>query len=272
MSSKTRNRHSRQLPRTITKAQFNSVIAQIDTDRQAGRRDRLAFLVMYYAGLRIAETVSLVGNDVTPTKRGGRIDVREGKGSKARSVTIPKVLYDEIDAWLTELPSRFKPLLPAFKGSNKGGAISQRYLRATLARLSDSAGVLKTNRDGSGAPLNPHVLRHSYATNLLSKGLSLREVQYQLGHSSIATTEIYTHIQNDQLDERIARALDDDRHVDPTIAESENSLLDRAYRDVMGELSPQAAISRRQFSELVELASMMSPEVAIRRLAEVATT
>lgn len=272
MSLKTRNRYSRQLPRTITKEDFHRITSTIDIDRQAGRRDRCAFLVMYYAGLRVTETVSLVRNDITPTKRGGRINVREGKGNKARSVTIPKLLYNEIDTWGDELTSRFKPLFPSFKGVRKGDAVSPRYLRSTLAKLSEAAEVFKTNRDGSRAPINPHMLRHSYATNLLSKGLSLREVQYQLGHSSIATTQIYTHIQDDQLEDRIAKALDDDRHVDPTIAESEESRLDRAYRDVMGEVSPQGALTKRQFTELVEYARTLTPEIALQRLAQAAAS
>ena len=244
----------------------------IDIDRQAGRRDRCAYLVMYFAGLRVAETTSLVRNDVTPTKRGGRINVREGKGNKARSVTIPKLLYNEIDAWSDELTSRFKPLFPSFKGTRKGDAVSPRYLRSTLAKLSEAAEVFKTNRDGSRAPINPHMLRHSYATNLLSKGLSLREVQYQLGHSSIATTQTHTPTRDDQRDERIAKALDHDRHVDPTVAESETSRLDRAYRDVMCEVSPQAALTKRQFTELVEYASTLTPEVALEQLARAAAS
>lgn len=270
MSTETRNRYSRQLPRTITRDQFKRLMSLVDIDRQAGRRDRCAFLVMYYSGLRVAETVSLVRNDVTETQKGGRINVRDGKGSKARSVSIPRVLYEEIDVWGSELPSRFKPLFPSFKGRTKGRAVSDRYLRSVIADLSNEAGILKTKRDGSGAPLNPHILRHSYATEVLSRGMSLKELQHQLGHASIVTTQIYLHIQNDQLDDRISTVFDDDRHVDPVVAESQESSLDRVYRDIMGEVSPQAALTKRQFKELVEHASRLSPERALRELNAVA--
>lgn len=187
----------------------------------------------------------MVRGDARRTSIGGVIDVRHGKGNKPRAVVIPPDLMSVIEDWEKDLAGQILVLFPSLQGPKKGNPISGRYMRQVLADLSRKAGVFKITPDGSRAPINPHVLRHSYATSLLSSGLSLRELQHQLGHSSILTTEIYTHIQNDQLAERIRLALDENQHVDPMIAESNRSALERRITDALGDApgrSPQERV------------------------------
>lgn len=269
MSSRGRNRTYKQLPKTITKEQYQRLISLIDVDRPSGRRNRCALDVMYWAGLRLSETLSLVRHDVTETNHGGRIRV-VGKGSKERSIPIPKRLYDRVDVWGEELSSQFKPLFPSVQARWCGRSVSPRYIREVLADLSTRAQVFKISGYGERSPINPHMLRHSYATRGLSKGLTLREIQVLLGHSSITTTQIYTHVENEQFEGRISRAFDDDEHLDPGVAESETDKLDRAFRAVMGELTPQGALAERQIEEILRLAAKISPEQAIEHLAAVA--
>lgn len=205
---------------------------------------------MWLAGLRVGEVLALVKGDTKATKRGGRIDVRNGKGAKARNVFIPKSLEQEIKAWETELPSGYRYLFPALKGERVDKPMSDRALRLALAKLSVIADVHKVTRDGIPQPLNPHILRHSYATNLLSRGLSLREVQHQLGHASISTTEIYTHVQNDQLADRIQIALDENRHVDSIVAQSEEQALEKRVDAAIGE-RPGRSVQERILLDLI---------------------
>jgi integrase/recombinase XerD len=265
MSPTTRNRTYQQLPKTITKKEYLRLTSLIDVDRPAGRRNRCALDVMYWAGLRVSEALNLVRHDVTETNHGGRIRV-VGKGSKERSVPIPKRLYDRVDAWGEELTSQFRPLFPGLQARWSGRSVSPRYMREVLADLSTEAQVFKIRGYGERAPINPHMLRHSYATRGLSKGLTLREIQVLLGHGSITTTQIYTHVENEQFESRISRAFDDDEHLDPGAAESEADRLDRAFRAVMGELTPQGALAERQIKEILGLAAQVSPEKAIEQL------
>lgn len=258
----------RQLPRTITEDEFRKVIAQIDTDRPAGRRDRCALRVMWLAGLRISEVLALVKGDTKAMKRGGRINVRDGKGGIPRSVFIPRMLLEEIMTWQWELPTESRFLFPAMKGKPVDKPMSDRGLRLALAKLSVLSGVYKINPDGSEAPLNPHVLRHSYATNLLSRGLSLREVQHLLGHASISTTEIYTHIQDEQLAERIQIAFDQGRHVDPVIAESEKAALKERVDAALGEAPGRTTQERILLDLISKDIARLGLEEALSRLTE----
>jgi len=222
---------------------------------------------MWLAGLRVSEVLDLVKGDTQATKKGGRISVRNGKGGKARSVFIPSVLEEEIRAWESELPANSKFLFPALKGEQVDRPMSDRALRLVLAKLSVIADVSKIGRDGKEQPINPHVLRHSYATNLLSRGLSLREVQHQLGHESIATTEIYTHIQNDQLADRIQIALGEGRHVDPVVANGDHVALERRVQTALGEPVGQS-IHERVLLELVARdVARLGLDEALKRLA-----
>jgi integrase/recombinase XerD len=148
------------------------------------QRDRLIVLVGLYLGLRVSEMTKLRVEDVDLVER--LAFVRQGKGDKDRYVPIPAGLVAPLRAWMGARQEGW--LFPSRQG---GGRLASRTVQLLIKRLAAAAGI-------AGATLarkcTPHKLRHSYATRLLEAGATIREVQELLGHSSVATTEIYTHV------------------------------------------------------------------------------
>lgn len=149
------------------------------------RKHRTVALVLYGAGLRIREALALELRDIDSERM--VITVRHGKGDQDRQVALSEVLLGELrEYWRAYRPSRC--LFPG-KDPNKPLVAStiQRALKAARVR----AGISK--------PAGPHVLRHSYATHLLESGTDLRVIQTLLGHRSVRTTQIYTHVTTERL-------------------------------------------------------------------------
>jgi len=155
-------------------------------DTPAGRRDRAAVELLYAAGLRVGELVGLDLGDVRLSQRVLRV---RGKGRKERIVPFGRPAAAALEAYL---PTRAKwrrrsegvdePLFV----NQRGGRLSDRSVR----RLLDAA----VRRSADLAHLHPHALRHAFATHLLEAGMDLRAIQELLGHSSLATTQIYTRV------------------------------------------------------------------------------
>ena len=148
-------------------------------------RDRAMFELLYSSGLRLAELVSLDVGD-------GRLDLREGevtvtgKGAKTRTVPVGAKAREALAAWL---PAR-AGLAPAGEKALFVGARGARISRAVVgARLAAWA-----RRSGLAERVHPHMLRHSFATHMLQSSQDLRAVQELLGHASISTTQVYTHL------------------------------------------------------------------------------
>jgi len=264
-NSRNRPNH-RPLPRTLDEDQFRRLMAHQAVDTIAERRDRCAILTMWEAGMRIAETVSLSPGDIAASKDGTGLHVRKGKGERPRYVFIGENLAGELHTWVSELPAGTRALFPVLQGKGIGNPISTRYLRRIVASLSERSGVYKLGSDGESVPINPHMLRHSYATRLLSRGVSLREVQYQLGHRSIATTGIYTHIQNSQLAGRIQLALDDGRHVDSVVAAHHDQGLERRVARALGEREASSAAERVALASLARGVQELGVQEVLTRI------
>lgn len=181
----------RRLPKALSRAQVEAILAQPDTSTEAGIRDRAMLEVAYGAGLRVSELVGLQLNDLELEE--GFIRCR-GKGGKERLVP----LGSEARRWVGAYLGRSRPRYSRRAGethlflTQQGGAMTRQWFAKSLKRYARHAGV-------PAAKVSPHVLRHSFATHLLEGDADLRAVQAMLGHARIATTEVYTHVDRTRL-------------------------------------------------------------------------
>ncbi|WP_417556623.1 site-specific tyrosine recombinase XerD [Microbacterium sp.] len=180
----------RRLPKALTIEQVEQLLAAPSPDEPIGIRDRALLELLYATGARVSEAVSL---DVDDLAYGDVLRLR-GKGDKERIVPVGSYARAAVDAYLT----RVRPALAA-----KGSATSKLFLGARGAPLSRQSAWLvirsAAERAHITADVSPHTLRHSFATHLLQGGADVRVVQELLGHASVATTQIYTHVSVDTL-------------------------------------------------------------------------
>lgn len=168
------------LPKFLTYEKIQSSLDLIDTTTWIGLRDYALILFLYATGARISECLELSRGDI----EGEWLHIRHAKGEKERIVPIAKVSIDAIENYLNE------------SGFDKE-YIWCNYQGGKLSRIS----AYKITQKYLG--VSPHILRHSYATSLISGGADLRVVQELLGHSSLLTTQVYTHIQKQNLKETV---------------------------------------------------------------------
>ena len=178
------------LPKALTIDQVERLLAAPSADEPIGIRDRALLELLYATGARVSEAVGL---DVDDLAHGDVLRLR-GKGSKERIVPVGSYARAALDAYLT----RVRPQLAA-----KGRASARLFLGARGAPLSRQSAWLiirsAAERAQITAEISPHTLRHSFATHLLQGGADVRVVQELLGHASVATTQIYTHVSVDTL-------------------------------------------------------------------------
>jgi integrase/recombinase XerC len=148
-------------------------------------RDKAMFELAYSSGLRLAELVSLDLAHADAIRRDGEVTVT-GKGGKTRSVPVGAKARTAIETWLRSRAVLARPEVPALFVGARGERIAAGVVRARLAQWARRAGL--------PVHVHPHVLRHSFATHLLQSSGDLRAVQEMLGHSSISTTQVYTHL------------------------------------------------------------------------------
>lgn len=184
------------LPEVLTVAEIDAMIAAIDPAKDEAQRDRAMMETLYGCGLRVSELVNLEMSRVYASE--GYLIVR-GKGDKERMVPMSDTSVAEITAWLDD-----RQRLPVKPGEENILFLNRRGHRLTRQRafqivkgLAEAAGIRKT--------ISPHTLRHSFATHLLEGGANLRAIQQMLGHESIATTQIYIHLDSSALRDDIMR-------------------------------------------------------------------
>ena len=182
------------LPEVLSTEEVDMLENAIDCSKWEGQRNRAIIEVLFSCGLRVSELVSLKLSDLYLRER--YIHVM-GKGSKARLVPISSRAIKELDYWFMDRQAmKIKPGEEDFVFLNRRGAHLTRVMILIMIKdAAVAAGIRKT--------ISPHTLRHSFATALLEGGADLRAIQAMLGHESIGTTEIYTHIDMSTLREQI---------------------------------------------------------------------
>jgi len=179
----------RRLPSFLSIEEMNRLLQTPDLTTPQGKRDRAFIELLYASGLRVSELVSL---DVEQIELGSREIRVIGKGSKERMVLIGKPAAKALDTYI----NKGRPELLGNKRSNtlflnyRGGRLTERSVQSILEEYSRTAGIDKK--------VHPHMLRHSFATHLLDRGADLRVVQELLGHASLSSTQIYTHVSKSQ--------------------------------------------------------------------------
>lgn len=172
------------LPRPVTPDDAENLAEMVRADAAEewiGARDRAVLLLMYGAGLRIAEALSLNGADAVL----GEVLRVTGKGNKQRVVPILPVVRDAVEEYAARCPFPLPKEEPLFRGA-KGGPLGQGMVQKAMARARIMLGLPPS--------ATPHALRHSFATHLLSAGADLRSLQELLGHASLGSTQIYTKV------------------------------------------------------------------------------
>lgn len=179
----------RKLPDTLSPEEVISIIEAIDRSKPEGERNKAILEVLYGCGLRVSELIHLKISDIHFKE--GFLSVT-GKGNKQRLIPLGSHALKQIRIYLEQV----RPHLPVKRGhedyiflNNKGQRLSRVMIFYIVRDLAEKAGIHKT--------ISPHTFRHSFATHLVEGGADLRAVQEMLGHSSILTTEIYTHLDRD---------------------------------------------------------------------------
>lgn len=182
------------LPEVLSTAEVDMLEGSIDVSKWEGHRNRAIIEVLFSCGLRVSELVHLKLSDLFLQERYVRV---MGKGSKERLVPISSRAVKELGYWFADRNlMNIKPGEEDYVFLNRRGAhLTRTMILIMIKRQAVAAGIKKT--------ISPHTLRHSFATALLEGGADLRAIQAMLGHESIGTTEIYTHIDMTTLRQQI---------------------------------------------------------------------
>lgn len=189
-------RISRHLPDILSLEEIDMIISAIDPSTPKGLRDRAIVEVLYSCGLRVSEATSLRLSDLFFGE--GYIRVI-GKGDKERLIPISPVARERIHLYMDVREAKGGNTDTLFL-NNRGRALTRVMVFTLLKQATQLAGIQKS--------VSPHTLRHSFATHLLEGGASIRQVQELLGHESIVTTEIYTHLNAQRLQDTVEKYLD----------------------------------------------------------------
>ena len=179
------------VPKTLSEAQVEALLAAPDIDTPLGLRDRSMLEMLYATGLRVSELINVGVLDVDLNQ--GVVRVAHGKGDKARLVPMGA----EAAHWVMRYTTEGRSALAKPRQDNalyitvRGAAMSRQMFWKLVEKYAAKAEI--------HAPISPHVLRHAFATHLLNHGADLRVVQLLLGHSDISTTQIYTHVARERL-------------------------------------------------------------------------
>ena len=181
------------LPDTLSIEEVGLLLDACPTDTPADLRDKALLEVLYATGARVSEVLGLVVDDVVGLDDGTFIKVT-GKGNKQRIVPVGSAARDAVEAYLVRgRPALSKGKTHALFLNKRGGALSRQSAWTVIKEAAGRAGVDKH--------ISPHTLRHSFATHLLEGGADVRTVQELLGHASVTTTQIYTHVTPENLRE-----------------------------------------------------------------------
>jgi len=185
----------RKLPDILSQEEIDSLIFAVDTDKSEGQRNRAILETLYSCGLRVSELVGLKMSNLFFDQ--GFVKI-EGKANKERLIPISERAIKEINQYIEGYRSTLKISPNAYDIvflNRRGQKLSRVMIFTIIKNLADKVNLSKK--------ISPHTFRHSFATHLIEGGADLRAVQEMLGHESILTTEIYTHIDRDYLKDTI---------------------------------------------------------------------
>jgi integrase/recombinase XerD len=182
---------SRKLPDVLSTMEIEQLLLALDLSKPEGVRSKAIIEVLYGCGLRVSELITL---KISAIHTDAAYILVEGKGNKQRIIPIGSVALKHLAIYLDEVRNKqnIKPGMEDFVFLNRFGSTLSRISVFTMIKsLADKAGLRKS--------ISPHTFRHSFATHLIEGGADLRAVQAMLGHVSITTTEIYTHLDREYL-------------------------------------------------------------------------
>ncbi|MEE1148919.1 MAG: site-specific tyrosine recombinase/integron integrase [Alistipes sp.] len=177
----------RLLPDVLSVEEVDAMLATFDIRSAKGCRDSAIVEVLYSTGLRVSELVTLRLSDLFFGEGYVRV---VGKGDKQRLVPIGSAARDKIQLYMEERKPKSASEMTLFL-NNRGKPLTRVMVFNIIRQAAERAGITKN--------ISPHTLRHSYATHLLQGGANIRQVQELLGHESITTTEVYTHLDRTHL-------------------------------------------------------------------------
>jgi len=185
------------VPHALSSDEIDALLAVPDTSTTLGLRDRAMLETLYATGLRVSE---LVGLTLDRTRLDPGFVRVIGKGRKERLVPLGNSAVASIDDYLQHARSKLNQRrLPQLFLNHRGGPLTRQGFWKILRGHAVKAGI--------GSRISPHIIRHSFATHLVENGADLRSVQMMLGHASLTTTEIYTHVARERM-----RRLYDEKH------------------------------------------------------------
>jgi site-specific recombinase XerD len=177
-------KRDKRLPAVLSEEEIKQLIGhEPKRDDRAGWRDRALIETLYSSGLRIGEAVALNWGDVD--RESDMVTIHHGKGDKFRVVPIGEVALDALERWRALAPRG---------GSNRAIFLNFRDGQRLTSRGAQVAVKGRAAKAGIQTPVTPHTFRHTFATHLLVRGADLRSIQEMLGHASLSTTVIYTHL------------------------------------------------------------------------------
>ncbi|PIF44110.1 integrase/recombinase XerD [Chryseobacterium sp. 52] len=179
------------LPDTLSLPDINKIIAAIEANSDLGKRNHCIIEVLYGCGLRVSELIDLKISNINFKEQYIKVN---GKGNKTRFVPLADYTAELLETYIKDVRSNSK-INKKYEDTlflnSRGTSMSRVIVFLIIKELTDKAGVSKK--------ISPHTFRHSFATHLLQNGADLRYIQEMLGHSSITTTEIYTHLKTEEL-------------------------------------------------------------------------
>jgi integrase/recombinase XerD len=179
------------LPDTLSLPDINKIISAIEVSSDLGKRNQCIIEVLYGCGLRVSELIDLKISNINFREHYIKVN---GKGNKTRFVPLADYTAELLKSYINDVRSKSKvnkKYEDTLFLNSRGTSMSRVIVFLIIKELTDKAGVSKK--------ISPHTFRHSFATHLLQNGADLRYIQEMLGHSSITTTEIYTHLKTEEL-------------------------------------------------------------------------
>jgi len=193
--SEERKRQGRKIPEVLTTEEQAALLRQPNPRYPTGERNRLLLSLMLNTGLRLSEATGLRWRDLDLNT--GRLMVRQGKGAKDRTLRVSAENLRRLQRWRERQAKKIAGVPAHIFTTLKGTPVSDRYVQDMVKRYAVNTGIEKD--------VHPHMLRHTFATDLFRQTTNIRLTQKALGHANLATTQIYTHIYDEDVERAIRR-------------------------------------------------------------------